>query len=57
MAAQKAAPVGEWQTPITSELITAQTIRLGAPTIAPDGNIYWIEGRPKEGGRQVLVRR
>jgi hypothetical protein len=57
MAAQKAAPVGEWQTPITSELITAQTIRLGAPTIAPDGSIYWIEGRPKEGGRQVLVRR
>ena len=57
MAGQKTAPVGEWETPITSQLITSQSIRLGAPLIGPDGNIYWIEGRPKEGGRQVLVWR
>ena len=57
MAGQKTAPVGEWATPITSQLITSQSIRLGAPTIAPDGSVYWNEGRPKEGGRQVLVRR
>ena len=49
--------MGEWDTPITSELITSQSISLGAPVIAPDGHILWLEGRPTEGGRQVLVRR
>jgi len=56
MASQQA-PVGEWISPITSEVITSQSIRLGAPKVGPDGHVYWIEGRPKEGGRQVLVRR
>jgi dipeptidyl aminopeptidase/acylaminoacyl peptidase len=49
-------PYGGWKSPITSDLIVAETISLGAPTI--DGeDIYWIEGRPKEMGRQVLVKR
>lgn len=51
------APVGRWQSPITSELITSQSIGLGAPTIAPDGRVFWVEGRPTEGGRQVIVSR
>ena len=55
--AAKEAPVGYWETAITSELITSQSIRLGAPIIGPDGSIFWLEGRPTEGGRQVLVRR
>ncbi len=56
MASQEAT-VGEWISPISSELITSQSIRLGAPIASSTGNVYWIEGRPKEGGRQVLVRR
>ena len=56
MAAKEVA-VGYWETPITSELITSQSIRLGAPIVGPDGSIFWLEGRPTEGGRQVLVRR
>ncbi|CAL5220350.1 g2347 [Coccomyxa viridis] len=55
--AAKEAPVGTWETPITSELITSQSIRLGAPVVSGDGSVYWLEGRPTEGGRQVLVRR
>ena len=51
------APVGEWKSPISSELIVSQSIRLGSPVIAHDGSLIWSEGRPKEGGRQVLVRR
>ena len=51
------AGVGEWQSPITSELITSSTIRLAAPYISPDGKVFWVEGRPTEGGRQVLVVR
>jgi dipeptidyl aminopeptidase/acylaminoacyl peptidase len=47
---------GSWQSPISSDLIVACTIGLGA--VAIDGlDLYWLEGRPSEGGRNVLVRR
>lgn len=47
---------GSWQSPISSDLIVAGTIGLGA--VAIDGeDLYWLEGRPSEGGRNVLVRR
>jgi dipeptidyl aminopeptidase/acylaminoacyl peptidase len=49
-------PYGAWRSPITSDLIVGETIGLG--DILVDGSdIYWIEGRPSEGGRNVLVRR
>ncbi|NJK47460.1 S9 family peptidase [Candidatus Gracilibacteria bacterium] len=50
------APYGSWKSPIISDLIIAGTVGLGG--IAFDGDdIYWLEGRPTEGGRNVLVRR
>jgi dipeptidyl aminopeptidase/acylaminoacyl peptidase len=50
------APYGSWKSPITSELIVAGTIRLGQ--IALDGeDVYWVEMRPAEGGRNVIVQR
>lgn len=49
-------PYGSWQSPITSDLIVAETI--GLATVLTDGaDIYWIEARPGEDGRNVLVRR
>jgi dipeptidyl aminopeptidase/acylaminoacyl peptidase len=48
---------GEWESPITSQLITSATKRLGAVSFAPNGALLWLEGRPSEKGRQVLVRR
>lgn len=57
-AAQKQeAPGGAWASPISSELIVSQSIGLGSPVIASDGRVFWLEGRPTEGGRQVLVSR
>ena len=56
-ASMAEAPVGEWKSPISSELIVSQSIRLGSPVVAQDGSLVWSEGRPTEGGRQVLVRR
>ncbi|MFQ5855359.1 MAG: S9 family peptidase [Anaerolineae bacterium] len=56
MAEPKIAPYGSWKSPITSDLIVAETIGLGQ--IALDGeDVYWVEMRPAEGGRQVIVRR
>ncbi len=52
----KIAPYGSWKSPITTDLIVAETRRFGL--IALDRqDIYWIEGRPSEGGRNVIVRR
>lgn len=56
-ASMTEAPVGDWKSPISSELIVSQSIRLGSPIVAQDGSLVWSEGRPTEGGRQVLVRR
>ena len=50
------APYGAWKSPLTSALIAARAVRLEAPRFdGPD--LYWIEGRPSEGGRNVIVRR
>jgi dipeptidyl aminopeptidase/acylaminoacyl peptidase len=50
------APYGSWKSPITSDLIVKASIGLGQVKMDGD-DIYWIELRPSEGGRQVIVRR
>ena len=51
----KTAPYGSWKSPITSDLIAAQSISLSEPRL--DGEqVYWLEGRPQELGRYVVVR-
>jgi dipeptidyl aminopeptidase/acylaminoacyl peptidase len=49
-------PYGAWRSPITSDLIVAEAIGLG-DILVDGGDVYWIEGRPQEKGRSVLVRR
>src|SRR5665811_1001263 len=49
------APYGSWKSPITSDMIASGTIRLEQVVLDGD-NIYWIEMRPAEGGRCVIVR-
>lgn len=56
MTEKKATPYGSWKSPITSDLIVAGTIGLGEIAIEGD-DIYWLENRPTEGGRYVLVKR
>lgn len=51
----KTAPYGSWKSPITSDLIVKESIGLTQPRLA-EGNAYWIEMRPSEGGRQVIAR-
>ena len=48
---------GTWDSPITAQLVAAQGLRLGYPSIHDGDDVYWLEGRPAEGGRNVLVRR
>lgn len=50
------APFGTWASPISAA--DAVSGLVGFSEIAVDGpDLYWIELRPSEGGRQVLVRR
>ena len=49
------APHGAWRSPITAARVAVASAGLGA--LAVDGDtIYWLEGRPEEGVRSVLVR-
>jgi hypothetical protein len=54
MLTPKTAAYGSWKSPITSDLV-AQSITLSEAGF--DGeDIYWLEGRPQESGRLVVVR-
>ncbi|HEV7375713.1 MAG TPA: S9 family peptidase [Pyrinomonadaceae bacterium] len=56
MAESQVAPYGSWKSPITSTLIVKGSIGVGQ--VALDGeDVYWVEMRPSEGGRSVIVRR
>ncbi len=48
------APYGTWQSPITADLIASGTIKLGEIRL-DQGNIYWVEMRPDDAGRYVIV--
>ena len=46
---------GSWPSPITSARVAAGTLRLSQPRLDA-GLVYWLEGRPTEAGRQVVMR-
>ncbi|MGH8889413.1 MAG: prolyl oligopeptidase family serine peptidase [Acidothermaceae bacterium] len=52
-------PYGSWTSPITTSDLARGGVRLGFPDLVarpgdrPD--VWWSEGRPAEGGRQVIV--
>jgi dipeptidyl aminopeptidase/acylaminoacyl peptidase len=49
------APYGSWASPLSAGMLAAGSTRLG--DLRTDGaDVYWIEGRAREGGRQVVVR-
>ena len=50
------APFGSWASPFKIERLTDRVVFLSEPH-GIDGIRWWIEGRPEESGRQVLVRR
>ncbi len=51
------AAYGAWLSPLSAADVALAAIRLSQTMYGPDGKtLYWLEGRPQEGGRQVLVR-
>ena len=49
-------PFGTWRSPISASDVAGEQLRLTS-VAAADGLIYWLEGRPSEDGRVVLVCR
>jgi dipeptidyl aminopeptidase/acylaminoacyl peptidase len=52
----KTSPYGSWRSPITSDLIVQDSISI-LDVLFDGDDVYWLEGRPREGGRSVLIRR
>ena len=48
-------PYGTWPSRLSAATIAGEGLRLGFPSLEGD-DTYWLEGRPQEGGRNVLVR-
>lgn len=55
MTQPQVAPYGSWESPISADLISTEGRRI-IETVADGEDIYWIEMRPAESGRYVIVR-
>ena len=49
------APYGSWSSPVSAELVAAGGVSLDEVRVEA-GAVHWVEGRPLEGGRQVICR-
>ncbi len=52
----RVAPYGSWASEITVEMLAEKVVSLDDPVV-DGGDVYWVEGRPSEGGRRALLRR
>jgi dipeptidyl aminopeptidase/acylaminoacyl peptidase len=50
------APYGAWRSPVTTELLVSAGVSL-SQLFTAGSDVYWIEGRPLEKGRSVLIKR
>ena len=55
MSERTVAPYGSWRSPIDAAMLVEGGVSLSQVWIE-DGTVYWLEGRPSEGGRSVIVR-
>src|SRR5579875_1314068 len=51
----RTAPFGTWESPVTLDRLVEDVVDLSFPMATPR-HVYWIEGRPADKGRQVIVR-
>ncbi|GAB2219060.1 hypothetical protein Droror1_Dr00006687 [Drosera rotundifolia] len=50
------APYGSWKSPITADAIAGGQKSLGGIAVDGAGRLIWLESRPTESGRSVLVK-
>jgi dipeptidyl aminopeptidase/acylaminoacyl peptidase len=47
---------GSWKSPISASMVASGGVSFERPILLDGDNIYWVESRPNEGGRSVIVR-
>ena len=52
----KIASYGSWKSPISSSMAASAGVAFERPILLDGDCIYWVESRPTEGGRSVIVR-
>jgi dipeptidyl aminopeptidase/acylaminoacyl peptidase len=50
------APFGSWSSPLTAAAVGGEALTVSSPALGEDGSAWWLERRPREGGRYALVR-
>lgn len=55
MTEKTIAPYGSWVSPLKAAALAEAGTRLGGFDLLADGSVIWLEARPAEKGRQVLV--
>jgi dipeptidyl aminopeptidase/acylaminoacyl peptidase len=48
-------PFGSWPSPLSAQQLTTLSLRLAEPRLE-NGDLYWLETRPQQKGRNALVR-
>ena len=44
------APYGSWKSPITADIVSGSSKRLGGTAVDSQGHLFWLESRPSESG-------
>ena len=47
---------GTWSSPVTSDIVASGAVRFDSQIAVSGHDTYWIESRPLEEGRSVIVR-
>ncbi|KAK4274721.1 hypothetical protein QN277_017904 [Acacia crassicarpa] len=50
------APYGSWKSPLTADVVSGASKKLCGMAVDGHGRLIWLESRPTESGRVVLVR-
>ncbi|KAM3221531.1 hypothetical protein P3L10_020801 [Capsicum annuum] len=53
---QHTAPYGSWKSPITADVVSGSSKRLGGFSVDSVGHLFWLESRPTDSGRAVIVK-
>ena len=54
MTTKQTADYGSWASPFSADVVTANSLRLSSPR-SHNGAVYWLEQRPHEAGRSVIM--
>ncbi|KAF5200486.1 Dipeptidyl aminopeptidase biii [Thalictrum thalictroides] len=49
-------PYGSWKSPITAEIVSGSDKKLSGFALDAHARLLWVESRPNESGKEVLVR-